>query len=323
MSCLNPLAIIGATAVGKSSMAINVAKIIGAEIISCDSVQMVYRDLTIGSNRVVNYENVPHHLVGFLDLDQQFSAGDFYRSCTHLIKEIQSRNKVPLIVGGAMFYLKWLFEGPPPTPLPTPIKIRKETEKLIEEEDNWDSTFARVAMIDPIYAHTIGFNNTKRLYRPLEIFKMTGKAISDYSLPATNSIRELKVHCVQLQLSGNTLVDIINRRCQKMIELGLLSEVERLISKGYNPSNAEWFNSIGYKQCYNYFILEESKRNFDKLLVEFQNATKKYAKQQERYFKKKIDAWLIKQVKYDPENKNENISQEIVNIFQSNQMRKI
>ena len=274
------LIITGPTAVGKSATALKLCKHLNGEIISADSVQ-VYKHLDIGSNKASLDEQaeVKHHMLDIADPSiDDFSAGDFFRAARVAIEEVHSRDKLPIVVGGTMMYVRWLIYGRPATPR-APHHARERAKVIVDSVNgNWDAAIALLAERDPKRAEKLSPNDWYRLGRAFEVLETTGVAITELPLQggAPNSEVNLSkldydFRCVFLFGERVTLNRRIDERCEEMIlprcdvdghthweelfQRSVLTEVSSLLVEGglrvarTSPSRA-----IGYRQTILYLV---------------------------------------------------------------------
>lgn len=275
------LVILGPTGVGKSRTSLKLALRLGGEIINCDSMQ-VYRGFDIGTDKppVEDRKAVPHHLLDVVDPEIQFTAADFVAGALGAIRDIQGRERLPIVVGGTGLYVRALLEGLFPGPGRNPeIRRRLEAEAAGE---GLDGLFRRLETIDPDYARTIRGRDRVRIIRALEVHEVSGKTMSEH-FPTTESfVKEFRTVKIGLDLNRRDLYSKIEDRVDRMFEAGLPAEVERLIGRGVRE-DAPPFKALGYK-----WVLKSLKGEID---IEEAKArtkldTRHYAKRQMTWFRK-------------------------------------
>ena len=238
------IAIVGPTAVGKSELALHLAQYFPLEIISADSRQ-VYRYMDIGTNKPSPAEraSVPHHVIDVIEPDEDFSLAMYHHLAIEALKAIQRKGKLPLLVGGSGLYVWSLVEGWKIPAVPPDQKLRRQLEARAEEEDS-RSLYRELQGIDPVAAAKINPSNIRRIIRALEIYYATGQ-------PPSQSQRkeapDFPVLLIGLTRERSELYRNIDWRVDKMIQRGLVKEVEQLLKKGYSPSLPS-MSGIGYKQ---------------------------------------------------------------------------
>lgn len=282
----------GPTATGKTDLSIVLAKALGGEIVSADSMQ-VYREMDIGTAKatVNQRKGIPHHLIDIKDLSDSFNVVQFYEESLRLLENIFARDRVPIIVGGTGFYIHTLLYGPPLGP-PANQHVRK---KLEEDMDKFGSEplYRKLLEYDPVYAKKITFNDRHKIIRALEIITLTNKKVSDFFRSSDAQFHpEYNFRCWFTYYPKSILYPRIEERCEKMIEQGFLEEVENLKAKGLEK-NLSASQAIGYRQALDYLKTEKTASDFDEFLLAFKRASKRYAKRQFTWFRKEpIFRWL-------------------------------
>ena len=291
-----PLILIcGPTGVGKSELAISLAKEIDGEIISADSVQ-VYRGLNIGSAKITKEEmqDVKHYLIDCLDPDKDFGVHIFKQMAEDAIKTIYANGHVPIVVGGTAFYIQALLydidfseEGE------SDHSFRDELIASVTDEQSAILLWSKLKEIDSKYADSVHYNNVKRVARALEYNHHTGRLFSDYN--EEQSKRESVYNHLYFALNDDRdiLYDRINRRVDKMIENGLVDEVKGLLD--IYDRNLSSLSSIGYKEI-GAFLSRELEYNQAIELIK-QNS-RRYAKRQLTWLRKEADVIFIDRNSY-------------------------
>jgi len=284
------IVIAGVTAVGKTELGIELAKILNGEIISADSMQ-VYRNMDIGTAKVSKEirKEIPHHLIDICDLDEAFNVAKFYELATVACKDIIRRGKVPIVVGGTGFYIHALLFGMPPGPHSVP-EIRSQLEKQLDAM-GVDVMYERLQMIDPEYAKTITHHDRKKIIRGLEIIAISHKKVSDFPLQKY-LLPNWNYRLWFLHAPREVLYEKIEKRCYEIIDLGLIEEVKSLVDQGL-LLNESAMNAIGYRQTLEYLRSNQTKQDYEIFLRDFIKATKKYSKRQITWYRKeKGFRWL-------------------------------
>ena len=284
------IVISGPTGVGKSRCGILVSQAIGGEVISADSMQ-VYRGMDIGTAKVSPEERklIPHHLIDVRDISEKFNVVDFFHEANRAIKDIMSRGKVPVVVGGTGFYIHALLYGPPQGPeAAQDVRDRLEDEM---EELGVSVLYDRLKELDPTYAGTITQNDRHKIIRALEIISLTNQKVSDFPKP-TEMCEDYDFRCWFLHLEKEALYPHLEERCEKMLKDGFVDEVVELEKKGLRqystPSQA-----IGYRQCLEYLALPESKESYEAFVTAFKRASRRYAKRQFTWFRREpLFRWI-------------------------------
>ncbi|NGX40127.1 MAG: tRNA dimethylallyltransferase [Chlamydiae bacterium] len=284
------IVISGPTAVGKTKHSLIIAKALGGEIISADSMQ-VYRGMDIGTAKVKeeNQEGILHHLIDIRNLDEGFNVMDFYQEAAKAIRSILARDRVPIIVGGTGFYIHALLYGPPQGP-PSVPELRKKLEEEIEQKGA-DALFERLKKIDPDYANTITGADRHKIIRALEIISLTDKKVSDF--PKKTEEQQLyDFRCWFLYMPKEILYPHIEMRCDEMIAAGFIDEVRELEKQGFTKNKAA-ATAIGYRQCLEFLQSEGTPQNFEAFIASFKRASRRYAKRQFTWFRKEpLFRWL-------------------------------
>ncbi len=273
----------GPTGCGKSAFALKLAQLMGGEIISADSMQ-VYRGMDVGTAKPTKEERelVPHHLIDVRDLNDPFNVVDFYYEARHCCQLIHSRDNVPIVVGGAGFYIHSLLYGPPSGP-PSVPDLRKTLEDEIEMFGS-EAMYERLAALDPQYARTITKNDKQKIVRGLEIITLTGKLVSKLSWKARRKPQNYDFRCWFLHRPRENLYKRIEKRCDKMIEAGLIDEV-RGLEDGLR-SNSSAAQAIGYRQTLDFLQTPQTEQEYKQFVEKFKQASRNYAKRQHTWFKK-------------------------------------
>ncbi len=271
----------GPTAIGKSSIGIELARQLNGEIVNADSRQ-IYKDFDIGTGKPSSEELkiVPHHLFSFLDGNQRFSAFEYMEKASEIIKEAAMRKRVPIVVGGTGLYIHSLLYGL----FPEGERDEKLREKIIAEGEDigWEKVYEKLMEIDREYAEKISPNDKIRIIRALEVYYKTGKTLTENFKLTESPLKEFYSIKIFLNERRDRLYEKINRRVELMFENGLIEEVKALIKKGYNEESPA-FQSIGYKYA---LMIIEGKIEKKEALRLMQRDTRHYAKRQIVWFKK-------------------------------------
>ncbi|MGN1201075.1 MAG: tRNA (adenosine(37)-N6)-dimethylallyltransferase MiaA [Candidatus Caccovivens sp.] len=260
--------LLGPTGVGKTYMSVRLAKVVGGEIISADSVQ-IYKGLDIGSAKVTKEEmdGVVHHAIDILEPEEEFSVYDFVELTKRKIKEITLRGKVPIVVGGTGLYVKALVEGYNFGGTAKDEKLRAKFEEMARIQGN-DALFELLKEKNPHLAEKTDKHNTVRLIRALEIALADGeKSKSDV---------EVEPLIFALQRERNLLYDTINKRVDIMLENGLVNEVISLKNRGLTKESQS-MRAIGYKEVLAYLDGEIS---YERMVELIKQHSRNYAKRQ-------------------------------------------
>ena len=267
--------LLGPTASGKSTLAMQLAEKIPLEIVSVDSAQ-VYRGMDIGTAKpsAADRTAVPHHLIDIRDPADPYSAADFVRDATVAIREIRARGKLPLLVGGTMLYAKALREGLSNLPSADPeIRARIEAEA---RELGWPVLHARLAQVDPTTASRLKSNDGQRIQRALEIYETIRVPMSELLGKETGSTLKLSTMAL-LPTARAQLHARIAQRFDAMLAAGLIDEVRALHSRGDLHADLPSMRSVGYRQAWRFV---EGECTFDELRESGIAATRQLAKRQ-------------------------------------------
>ncbi|WP_433749987.1 tRNA (adenosine(37)-N6)-dimethylallyltransferase MiaA [Falsibacillus pallidus] len=277
------IVLIGPTAVGKTSLSIELAKEFGCEIISGDSMQ-VYRGMDIGTAKIRNQEmkGIPHHLLDIKDPSEHFSAAEFQQIVRKKIDEIHSRGKMPMIVGGTGLYIQAVLYDYQFTEAPGDESFRRKLEQRAQKEGS-NGLYEDLKGIDPHSAKNIHPNNVRRVIRALEIFHCTGKTMSEYQ-ESQDSEMLYDTALVGLTMDRDLLYQRINHRVDLMVHEGLLEEVKGLHQ--INLRDVQSIQAIGYKEIYEYL---DGKSSLDDALENLKQNSRRYAKRQLTWFRNKMD----------------------------------
>lgn len=276
------LVIGGPTAVGKTELSIELAKRLNGEIISADSMQ-IYKHMDIGSAKVSKEEmnGVVHHLIDVVDPSINFSVADYKEQGEKAIKEIISRGKLPIIVGGTGLYINSLTCNMNFTEAEKDEEYRKDLDKLANEHGN-NYIHEMLKDIDPISYKEIHANNRKRVIRALEVYKLTGKPFSSYNAGEDFYKSEYDVHYYVLTMDREKLYERINLRVDIMMEKGLLEECIKLKEMGYT-SSMQSMQGIGYKEILYYL---EGDVKLQEAINMIKQGSRNYAKRQLTWFRR-------------------------------------
>lgn len=274
------LVIVGPTASGKTAVGIELAQRLNGEIISADARQ-IYRFMDIGTAKPTAEERsaARHHLIDFVNPDEDYSAGQFAEDASAVIGDILRRGKMPIVVGGAGLYIRALLDGFSPMPkIPAEIRARLKSEG----RESLPELYKRLCEVDPEWAAKIQPTDTQRILRGLEVFETSGKPLSEHQkVPPTPPIRHTASY-FGLCWEREALYDRINARAGIMLENGLIEEAASLRDRGYTPAlNA--LNAFGYREIFQYL---NGKTTLDRALADLQQGTRRYAKRQMTFFRK-------------------------------------
>jgi tRNA dimethylallyltransferase len=285
--CSPILVVLGPTGSGKSELALTLAEHFSGEIVNCDSIQ-VYRGLDIGSAKtpVGNRREIPHHLLDVIGPGEELSAGSYARMARQVILDIQTRGRLPIVVGGTGFYLRALLDGLSPAPGRNP-QLRERLHKMQTRRPG--SLHRILRRYDSVAASRIHANDTPKLIRAIEIMLLSGEpATHAQSAPrlAFSGIAALKIG---LAPDRKLLYERLNERATWLFHNGLITETQRLLELGYEPKSKP-MQSLGYKQAVQVI---SGALSLDSAILECQIRTRQYAKRQITWFRAERDVCWI------------------------------
>ena len=295
-----PLIILtGPTAVGKTKASIGLAKAVGGEIISADSMQ-VYKYMDIGSAKIrtEEMEGIPHHLVDVLKPDEEFHVVRFQQMAKEAIEGIYKRGRIPIVVGGTGFYIQALLYDIDFTENDGDTAYREHLEQLAEEKGA-SFLHGMLKEADEKAAESIHENNIKRVIRALEFHHQTGKKISEHNEEERRKESPYQSAYFVLSDERSRLYERIDLRVDQMVEEGLVGEVEALKGRGYSRELVS-MQGLGYKEILAYL---EGEMSLDEAVYVIKRDTRHFAKRQITWFKRERDViWLNKKdFAYDEE----------------------
>jgi len=236
----------GPTAAGKTDFAISIAQRFGGELISVDSA-LVYRGLDIGAAK----PDYPHHLIDIRDPAEPYSAMDFARDAEQTIKDVRRRGRLPILVGGTMLYYRALLQGLDDIPASDPdLRADIEREAL---ELGWPAMHSQLSHVDPVLAARLHPNHSQRIGRGLEVFRMTGKPLSDWQQGmAEPMVKGPVIALAVCPQERRVLHQRIEQRFDQMLALGLVDEVRRLFNRGDLSPDLPALRAVGYRQLWSF-----------------------------------------------------------------------
>lgn len=283
------IAIAGPTASGKTALAVELAKKINGEVISCDSMQ-IYKDMSIGTAKptVEEMDGVPHYLIDFVSPDERYSVADFKRDAEEKIEYVLSRGKVPILCGGTGLYIDTLVLGIDYPEIELDQEYRDELMKKAESEEGLKELYEEAKSIDPEAMEKISENDKKRITRVFELYKATGKTKTELEKISRSNGVKYDYRVFAIDMDREKLYDRINRRVDIMIEQGLIDEVRNVIDKYDKFPTA--MQGLGYKEVVEYF---DGKLTKQEMIDKIKQETRRYAKRQLTWFRKnKNIVWI-------------------------------
>ena len=268
------IAVVGATASGKTSYAIELAKKINGEIISADS-RLVYKGMDIGTAKptIDEMQEIPHYMIDVVEPEYNYSVGLYVKEAKKHITDIISRGKVPIVAGGTGLYFRVLLENYDLPDVKPDYELRKELSSYSYEE-----LLEMLTKLDEKAANSVEKNDKKKLIRYIEIIKLAGKPLD---LVRGVKEKEFNVEWVGLNFPREILYDRINKRVDLMIEQGLIYETKKLLQKHGRISNIT--DTIGYREVLSYL---DGELSLDEAKDKLKQNTRNYAKRQLTWFRK-------------------------------------
>ena len=277
------IVICGPTASGKTKLGIEVANKIDGEIISADSMQ-IYKYMNIGTAKPTTDERkaTKHHLIDFVEPDTRYSVADFKIDATKTIKDILSRDKIPIVVGGTGLYINSLIYNIEFNEQKVDLEYRNKMDRL-----ETPILYEKAKTIDSEALSKISMNDRKRIIRILEIYHSTGKTKTELEAESRKKL-EFDYKIFVLNMDREKLYDRINRRVDQMINTGLIDEVKRLVKKYDEFPTA--MQGLGYKEVIQYLNNQITK---EEMIDKIKQESRRYAKRQLTWFRSYKNAiWL-------------------------------
>ncbi len=275
------LAIVGPTATGKSALGIALAERFDGEIVSCDSTA-VYRGFDIGTDKVPPREqrNIPHHMVDVVEPMEEYSAARYARDASAAIRDITSRGKLPVLVGGTGLYYRALTRGMFAGPS-RDQPLRRRLERVAARRGavalhRW------LARVDASSAERIQVPDVKRVVRALEVWILTGRPLTEHFAATTSPLADYEIASVALRIPEEETVARVARRVAAQFEGGLLDEIRGILARGV-PESALPFTGLVYRQALEYLHGARSEAETRELIV---RENRKYSRRQLIWFRK-------------------------------------
>ena len=273
----------GPTASGKTDLAVQCVERFDADIVSVDSA-LVYRDMNIGTAKpdAETLRRAPHRLIDIIDPAESYSAARFRDDALMAMQQISDQGRIPLLVGGTMLYFKALQEGLSPLPSAS-VEVRAEIERDAEQR-GWAYVHQQLAEVDPKSAQRIHPNDPQRIQRALEVYRVSGKTLTEFW--ATQSSHGLGYDVIKIVLLPEDRAVLRQRiadRFMQMLELGFVDEVRRLKQRGDLHLDMPSMRCVGYRQVWEYL---DQQTDFDNMVEKAINATRQLAKRQMTWLRK-------------------------------------
>lgn len=279
------IVITGPTASGKSDIAINIAKKINAQIISADS-QQVYREMDIGTNKVVDDFEVDHHMLNLINPNDSFSVNDFMNDSKKIISILNSMSIIPIVTGGTGFYIDSLLFDMNYGEVEKDEKVRQKLQDISKIKGS-EYLYNKLIEIDPETANKYHANEENRIIRALEIYEITGEKPSDKRTGERVLNKDIDPILFFLNYKNREILyKRINERVIEMVESGLIKEFEYLVDKYELNENSQSMAAIGYKEIFPYI---KGEITIDEMINLIQRNTRRYAKRQVTWMKRYLD----------------------------------
>lgn len=274
------ISIIGTTGIGKTKLAIELAKHFGTEIISCDSRQF-FREMKIGTATPSAEElaEVPHHFIGNLSVQDYYSIGQFEKDAIQKIENLFTRHDVVILVGGSMMYEKAVIEGL--NELPEANEENQQKLETIFREEGIEALQKILKNLDPEYFNIVDRDNPRRLFRAIDIIWQTGKTYTE-NISEQIKKRDFEVIRIGIEAPRETIYERINLRVDKMLEQGLAEEVKSLLPY----RNLISLRTVGYTELFRYF---DGEWTLDFAVEEIKKNSRRFAKRQLTWYRKETD----------------------------------
>ena len=296
MSTPNLICVVGPTASGKTRLAVELAKALNGEVLSCDSMQ-IYRRMDIGTAKPTPEETqeVPHHMIDVIGPEEPFSVGRYVEMADPILQDILSRGKTCVLCGGTGLYVDSLMAGRTFAPYPETGR-RQELEALADREGT-EAVLEKLRAVDPDSAERLHPGNRRRIIRAMEVYLETGKTITQHNLE-TQAV-PAKYHPLWIGLDFTDRADLyrrIDRRVDLMMEGGLLDEIQRLLSEGVPPT-ATSLQAIGYKEP---MAALRGEMTMEEAVEKVKQESRRYAKRQLTWFRRNKEIhWIMQEEPVD------------------------
>lgn len=275
------LAVVGPTASGKTGLGIDLARRLGGEVISCDSMQ-IYEGMDIATAKPTVDEmcGVPHHLIGYVGRDEQYSVARYIADARAAIEDVIGRGRLPILVGGTGLYYSALLDNLSFAEQPTDDSLRRSLNDEAQSDEGRERLLLRLSEIDPEYAATLHKNNYKRVIRALEVWHTSGVTMTEQLRQSRSCPSDIVPFVFGITYADReVLYERINRRVDVMLAGGLIDEA-RAIRQQPGATSAQ---AIGYKELEPYF---EGERTLDEAVDSLKRETRRYAKRQLTWFRR-------------------------------------
>ena len=272
----------GPTASGKTALAIEIAKYVGGEIVSADSMQ-IYKYMDIGSAKPTEEERsqAVHHLIDYVEPTESYSVADYTKDAHEVIADITARGKLPVMCGGTGLYINSVVDDVTFGEMETDYNLREELRKAAEEKGG-EYLIDMLREYDPVSAERLHPNNLKRVIRAIEFYKLTGVPISEHQEETKKHKSRYNPLMMCIEWDREELYDRINKRVDIMLDEGLIDEVKRLRGMGVTRSMNS-MQGIGYKEIMDYL---DGKCTIEETIEIIKQSSRRYAKRQMTWFRR-------------------------------------
>jgi tRNA dimethylallyltransferase len=275
------VAILGPTATGKSALGIALARRLGGEVVACDSTA-VYRGFDIGTDKVpaAEQQGIPHHMVDVADPTEEYSAARYAREAAEVIRAITARGRLPILVGGTGLYYRALTRGFFPGPS-RDERLRARLERMADRRGP-EALHRWLARVDAPSAARIAARDRKRLIRALEVYRLTGRPLTEHFAETTSPLPEYRVTAFALRIPPEATAERVARRVDTQFAQGLLDEIRGLLAAGVPPT-AHPFTGLVYRQALEHLRGVRDEAATRELIV---RENRKYSRRQLIWFRK-------------------------------------
>ena len=284
----------GPTAVGKSELSIKLARQIGGEIISADSMQ-VYRRMDIGSAKIMPEQmgGIPHHLIDVLEPTEEFNVVSFQQLAKKALQDIYARGRLPVVAGGTGFYIQALLYDIDFTENDEDMALRLRLEAMAATQGN-EALYERLRQIDPESCESIHAHNVKRVIRAIEFYEKTGTKISEHNRQQRERLSPYNFAYFVLTDDRDRLYERINERVDQMLKQGLIGEVSALAAAGCTRDMVS-MQGLGYKEILDYL---DKRCTLEEAVYTLKRDTRHFAKRQLTWFRRERDVLWISKPEY-------------------------
>ena len=288
----------GPTAVGKTDLSIALAKRIGGEIISADSMQ-VYRHMDIGSAKIMPKEmdGIPHHLIDVLEPTEEFNVVSFQQMAKQAMDRVYDRGHIPIVTGGTGFYIQALLYDIDFTDNDEDTELRRQLEEIAKTQGS-EALYDRLRQIDPESCEIIHANNVKRVIRAIEFYEKTGMKISEHNKAQRQNSSPYNFAYFVLNDDRDKLYRGIERRVDVMMAQGLVDEVKRLADSGCTRDMVS-MQGLGYKEILDYL---DGRITLEEAVYLIKRDTRHFAKRQLTWFRRERDTIMVNKPDFSYDN---------------------